>query len=277
MKKIRIILAPFIRILKNHSRQTVIKKSAVLITLIQLALLKRLFKSTKKVNISIGQFSLTSPDYATLSFLIKEKFVDEQYYFEELDEKPIIFDCGSSIGISVLYFKCMCPQAAVYAFEPNPAAFEFLKTNVKNNNLTNINCYNLALSATESDIDFFIPKENSFINAKTIKNHPDECETINVAARPLSAFLLPFAAVHLVKIDVEGSELAIMEDLKKEVLKRKIVKKYIIEYHTSIHPDLATLDNFLADFTNNGYLHKFINAERAETEVDKLIAFYLPG
>jgi FkbM family methyltransferase len=127
---------------------------------------------------------------------------------------------------------------------PNPAAFDFLKMNVINNNLTNIHCYNLALSFKEASIDLFIPKQNSFINSKTTKNDKIAYNQISVSAKPLSEFLLPFEEVHLVKIDVEGSELDIMEDLKKEVLKRKIVKKFIIEYHASIHPEKATLNNF---------------------------------
>jgi hypothetical protein len=66
-----------------------------------------------------------------------------------------------------------------------------------------------------------------------------------------------------------------MEDLKKEVLKRKIVKKFIIEYHASIHPEKATLNNFLTTFTSHGYLYKFIDGHNNKMEGDKLILAYL--
>jgi len=277
MKKIRIILGPFIKILQNHPKQISIKRNSILITLVQLALLKRFDQSTKKVNVRIGKFRLTSPDYATLSFLIKEKFVDEQYYFKETNLKPVIFDCGSSIGISVLYFKSLYPNSVIYSFEPNPTAFDFLKANVNNNNLTDIHCYNLALSSEKESIELFIPEKNSFINAKTLKNDSNQSNKVTVAAKPLSLFLLHFAEVDLVKIDVEGSELDIIEDLKQEVLKRKIVKKFIIEYHASIYPEKATFDYFLTNFANNGYLYKFITVNGNEPDADKLIVAYLPN
>ncbi len=275
MKKLLITLYPFIKLFKNHQKENVITRGSVFITLVKLAFLKRLNKSTGKVNVRIGRFLLTSPDYETLSFLIKEKFVDEQYYFKETNLKPVIFDCGSSIGISVLYFKCLYQGSEIYSFEPNPAAFGFLKMNVINNNLTNIHCYNLALSFEEDTIDLFIPKQNSFINSKATKIDVAKYDQISVSAKSLSEFLLPLQEVHLVKIDVEGSELDIIEDLKKEVLKRRIVKKFIIEYHVSIHPDKATLNNFLTTFTNHGYLYKFIDEYKNEVKGDKLILAYL--
>src|SRR5215212_5702620 len=271
MRRLIITLYPFIKLLRRHQKVSVIRRGSVFITLVKLAFFKRLNKSSRKVNVRMGKFLLTSPNYETLSFLIKEKFVDEQYYFKETNINPIIFDCGSSIGVSVLYFKCLYPGSEIYCFEPNPAAFDFLKMNVINNNLTNIHCYNLALSFKEASVDLFIPKCNAFINSKTTRNDIIAYNQISVSAKPLSDFLLPFKEVHLVKIDVEGSELDIMEDLKKEVLKRKIVKKFIVEYHASIHPEKAILNNFLTTFTNEGYLYKFTEGHNNKMEGDKLI------
>lgn len=275
MRRLIITLYPFIKLLKKPRKKSVIRRGSVFITLVKLAFFKRLNKSAKKVNVRMGKLLLTSPDFETLSFLIKEKFVDDQYYFEEKNAHPIIFDCGSSIGVSVVYFKCLYPESEIYCFEPNPAAFDFLEMNIMNNNLTNIHCYNLALSSKEDSIDLSIPKQNSFINSKTTKNDITTFNKISVSAKSLSEFLLPLKKVHLVKIDVEGAELDIIKDLKKEVLKRKIVKKFIIEYHTSIHPEKATLNNFLTTFTNEGYLYEFIDGHNNKMEGDKLIVAYL--
>lgn len=276
MKKLLIILHPFLKLVKGKVRQQILKRSNILITLIKIAFLKRLSKSKKKVSVKTGAFTLSSPDYNTLGFLLKEKFADEQYYFKETCDEPVIFDCGASIGISVLYFKCLYPDCEIYAFEPNPVAFDFLQENVNKNKLKNVHCYNLALSDKNGLIDFFIPQKNSLINAKTSQNDADQQERIRVQTKPLSDFLLTFTAVHLVKIDVEGSELEIMHDLNKEVLARKIVKRFIIEYHCSIHPDKKTIQNFLAYFTNNGYLYKVVAANKDASESDKLIVAWLP-
>ncbi len=110
MKKLLIILNPFIQLFKKSQKQKVIKRASVFIALAKLALFKRLHKSKKDVTVRIGKYIIASSDYDTLSFLLKEKFVDEQYYFKETNISPVIFDCGSSIGISVLYFKCLYPD-----------------------------------------------------------------------------------------------------------------------------------------------------------------------
>lgn len=275
LKKLHIISQPFIHLIKKSLKEKVVKKRDVFIALAQLALLKRFRQRAPEVKIRLHPFCILSPDYETLSFLIKEKFVFEQYHFEETAESPVIFDCGSSIGISVLYFKSLCPNSEIYSFEPYPAAFDFLQKNISLNNLHNVHCYNLALSFENDEIDFFIPEENSFINAKTSKNNTIGYTHLQVPAKPLSQFLLLFPVVHLVKIDVEGSELEILQDLKKEVLKRNIVKKFIIEYHCSIHSKEQTLNDFLSVFEDNGYKCKFIKERNNEIKSDKLIMAYL--
>jgi FkbM family methyltransferase len=275
MKDLLIILYPFIKLVKHDLKQKTIKKLSIFLALIKLALLKRSNKQSREVRVRMGPYTITSPDYATLSFLIKEKFVDEQYYFEQPHTRPVIFDCGSSIGISVLYFKSLYPSSEIYSFEPHPVAFNFLKSNVCNNNLTGVHCYNIALSGGEHSIDFFIPKQNSFINSKAYKDELLEYQTIKVPAKPLSEFLMQFEKVDLVKIDVEGSELDIFADLQKEVLKRKIVRKFIIEYHSQIHPAKPTLENFLTIFKVNGYEYKILNSDKNDDQADKLICVYL--
>jgi FkbM family methyltransferase len=275
MKNLLIILNPFLRILQKTKRQKGINRASVLVALVKLAVLKRLHKTTKEVTVKMGKYVLTSPDYNTLSFLIKEKFVDEQYFFKERSVKPVIFDCGSSIGISVLYFKCLHPGSEIYSFEPNPTAFSFLERNINRNRFNNVHAYNLALSSKKGAIDFFVSGENPFLNSKTSISHSSNYKQIKVPTKTLSQFLLAFPEVHLVKIDVEGSELELLDDLTKDVLKRKLVKKFIIEYHTSIHHDIAVLNTFISGFTKHGYSYSFLRGKQNEMHVDKLILFYL--
>lgn len=275
LEKLLITLDPFIKLGKTFNKKNIVKRRDIFIVLLKLALFKRFGQTRKEVTVRLPPFKVISPDYETLSFLVKEKFVYQQYYFEESNTSPIIFDCGSSIGISVLYFKNLYPGSVIYAFEPNPSAFYFLQHNVSSNNLTNTHCYNLALSNKKDTVDFFIPKERSFINAKTVQQDLTEFKVTRVSSVPLSEFLLTFSEVHVVKIDVEGSEVDIMEDLKMEVLKRKIVKKFIIEFHTGIHTKESTLHDFLATFTDSGYRWKFIKTQAKEKETDKLIMAYL--
>src|SRR4051812_23498352 len=49
---------------------------------------------------------------------LNEIFIDE-IYKTMLPENATIIDCGAHIGLSVIYFKKICPTAAIIAFEPD--------------------------------------------------------------------------------------------------------------------------------------------------------------
>lgn len=63
--------------------------------------------------------------------IIEEVFDDEEYRFSSQKDTPFIIDCGSHIGLSIMYFKKLFPEAEVLGFEPNPEDF------VSANNNTN--------------------------------------------------------------------------------------------------------------------------------------------
>jgi FkbM family methyltransferase len=43
------------------------------------------------------------------------------YYFRAATDSPVIFDCGASIGLVMLYFRTLYPGCMVEAFEPDPS------------------------------------------------------------------------------------------------------------------------------------------------------------
>ena len=53
-----------------------------------------------------------------LRYLFGEIFLQLSYACSFSTASPVIFDCGSNIGISVLFFKRIAPGARVVAFEP---------------------------------------------------------------------------------------------------------------------------------------------------------------
>jgi len=57
----------------------------------------------------------------------RDLFVEEMYRFDAGRSNPVVLDCGSNIGLSVLYFKSIYPDATIYAFEPDNSNFEILE------------------------------------------------------------------------------------------------------------------------------------------------------
>ena len=76
----------------------------------------------KQKKLPIGLINYKRP--YELLHTYRELFCKEMYQFNSLSDEPVILDCGSNIGLSVLYFKTIYPKAKVWAFEPDAANFE---------------------------------------------------------------------------------------------------------------------------------------------------------
>ncbi|NJO02692.1 MAG: FkbM family methyltransferase [Bacteroidia bacterium] len=76
----------------------------------------------------------------------KHVIMDRQIYrFTARQPKPYIIDGGANIGLSVLYFKQLYPQAHVVAFEPDPSLFEILQNNIHSFDLQEVTLVRKAL------------------------------------------------------------------------------------------------------------------------------------
>src|SRR5262245_35480521 len=60
-----------------------------------------------------GGWELTVPDCASFLSAFKEIFVERIYAFNAKHRKPYILDLGANIGLSVLFFKTLCPEAEI--------------------------------------------------------------------------------------------------------------------------------------------------------------------
>lgn len=240
------ILKPFIETL--FKRRIAISRWSLLKTLIRLAFLKRFFSAKKEVKVRLGTFVIHAPGYDEVSTLLKEKFADEEYYFSSENPKPVIIDGGANIGISVLYFKSLYPEAEIHCFEPYALSFEYLEKNVRVNNLKNVFLHRSALGAENGEILLFVP-DNNTINATVVKS--ETMSSVVVQSTSLSLFIQKLNHVDLLKLDVEGAEVDILTDLyhSGELANRR-VKTFIIEYHTAVN---GSEKSFCEMFTTCGY------------------------
>ena len=161
----------------------------------------------------------------------REEYIWQQYGFKSKTENPVIFDCGAEIGMSSLYFKSVYPKAKIFCFEPSPQAFKNLKKNLRG--FRDIKLVNKALVGRNVKyIDLYNSKKefshthNSSIYAN--RWNENDLKKIRVKTTKLSRFIK--SHIDLLKIDVEGAEDEIFEDLDKN-RKLKYVDKIIFEYH----------------------------------------------
>lgn len=245
------LLSPFFRLLAK--KETALPRMSIFKTLVNLAILKRRNRDRSPVKIKMDRFFLNGPDYSLLSFLIKEKFIDEEYHFQTSVTRPVIFDCGASIGMAMIYFKSLYPDAIIHCFEPNPGAMQLLKLNVDENNLKDVTLHESALTAEERSVLLTIPDEKSMLNAGLLAG-TEKSASIIVRGEKLSDYVSANEKVDLVKIDVEGSEYEIARELQRSgVLARRTIKQFIIEFHTRTLKDKISVEDFCSIFENAGY------------------------
>ena len=256
----------------NKFKGSFSEKFSVFFILNRLYIKGLLFKS-KTASDHFFNLKITGPNYFNLNYLFNEIFISNDYYFESSKKEPLIIDCGANIGVSVLYFKTLFPNAKILAFEPNPYAFQLLNNNIKDNNISNIELYNVALYNKETEISFFIRNNIGTLDGSANKSRGGETE-LKVRAKKLSHYLVNFQEIDLIKMDVEGAEINIINDLFESGYINK-AKEYIIEYHHNISGDNALLSSFLQKFEQNGFSYniKTSYSKKASFQ-DILICFY---
>ncbi len=223
-----------------------------------------------------SRYSFSGYNYFTLEYLFKEVFISNDYYFEAATNAPIIVDCGANIGMSILYFKKLYPEARITAFEANPHAFAMLKQNVESNHLEDVHLHNVALYDAETEISFFIGEDVGTLLG-SIKPERGGGNELKVRAARLSTYLADMDQVDLIKMDVEGAEVKIFADLLASGTITK-AREYIVEYHHNMDDNKSNLAGFLQLFESSGYSYNIkATYQRVDSFQDILIHFFKKG
>jgi FkbM family methyltransferase len=185
-----------------------------------------------------------------LRYLFHEIFVKGEYLFPTGNERPKIIDCGSNIGLSVLFFKRLYPQASIIAFEPDAETFSMLKRNVENNRLSDVVLHNCALSDREGEITFYKDAESSGSPLMSTCNERIIGTPTKVAATRLSPFVT--GTIDLLKVDVEGAEHSLMTDLATTG-RLALVRQIHLEYHHHIAGNTDRLSEMLRLLEDRGF------------------------
>ena len=240
-----------IRVLKRIKKLNLEKdiKGRISETYLKTFFLRR-FDRKKRVA-KVAGYHIKFCTFENLSFLFDEIFLNQEYCFVSKNKEPFIVDCGSNIGMSVLYFKIIHPKAEILAFEPDDEAFSCLKENVNVNRLDSISINRKALSNTEGKIDFYYEsgKPGSLIMS-TIPERIPKQEKKEAESGILSVYINK--EVDFLKMDVEGAELTIVEELANKG-KLKYINQMAIEYHHHVVKETDLFGKILRILEKTGF------------------------
>lgn len=164
-------------------------------------------------------------DAATFLHGYEEIFEQEIYKFNASTDEPNIIDCGSNIGLSVIYFKLLYPKAKIAAFEPDKNIAQTLKENIKSFELENIEVNEKAIWINNEGIEF--QQEGGF--SGRIPKPGDVLNIIKVPTKRLKDLLS--SKVDFLKMDIEGAEYSVIMDCVDNL---KNVENFFIEYHSHV-------------------------------------------
>jgi FkbM family methyltransferase len=196
-----------------------------------------------------------SPALDDFTGRIMEIFIQDAYVLKETKEPIQVLDCGANIGMALLYIKLRAPNAVVKCFEPNPEAQAVLKKNIGANSWgESVQVVPYALGLEEGTVDFFVhagrPTSSSgSILPEFVGTKGREANTFKVEIKKLSNYIE--GTIDFLKIDIEGGEFAVIEDLLQSG-KMALVKATQIEFHYHI-PLLRPLGDMLHPLEEAGF------------------------
>lgn len=189
----------------------------------------------------------------TLKPMLHEQFALNSYYFECEHDNPVIFDVGANIGDSLFYFKYLYPNAQIYCFEPVKSSFAMLQKNSRVNSFQDVSLFNEGLFDTDGEAEIVAGSDGSAFTLM-VKEESADSSTMNekIRLRQLSKRIpqLGIKKIDLVKIDIEGSETAVMRDVEPVL---NIVDRIIIEFHPVIDYPGNSCDTILNILKRNNF------------------------
>lgn len=159
-----------------------------------------------------------------------------------------VLDIGANIGLMTIPFsKMVGSNGKIYSFEPQSKIYYILCSNIVINNLNNVESRNLAVGDSNeflylSNIDY--SKSNNFGGISLSNNGEIKIPQIKLDD-------VPFEKLNLLKIDVEGMELKVLNGAQKTLNKHRPIM-----YIENDRPDKSEgLLNFLFSNEYDCYWH----------------------
>ena len=196
---------------------------------------------------------------------LREVWVQEVYACELPFEVGTVLDLGANIGLTSVWMACRQrlrhAQSAsfgplyVVAVEPVQANAAVAVKNFQANQVSgSVVC--AAVGQRTGVVSFLVRAESNLGKIVSVANHSDTISVPMVGIRELLE-QFPNGTVDLVKMDIEGSENAL---LSKHTDWLANVRALMIEWHDEITPSPPLIQNLLS----SGFHHRPMNAARQE-------------
>ena len=168
-------------------------------------------------------------------------------------EEVTIVDLGSNIGMSALYFLTHAPNSHVYLFEPVPTNVERLVANL-DPFLDRTTISQHAIGLVDGWADFVVEPTGRYGGLGVVG--PDTIRVqVSDANRVLSLIAAERRTIDVLKLDIEGMEVSVLQRLSSEVLSATKV------IYAEVFDDPISLDGYVR--RQQGAIARFERATRS--------------
>ncbi len=216
-------------------------------------------------------------------YVYQEIFVDESYLRHEIQlaDGDTVIDIGANIGLFSLFVMSRCQDPAIYAFEPSPRVFDLLRANcAAYGNPARVHAFNRGVAEKTGSAEFtfyehssvfssFHPDEredraaveavvrnvmeNELAGAGGVQDSDVQqltagrlrAETIECALTSVSDIIREngLTHIHLLKVDAEKSELAILRGIEEEHW--PLIDQIVMEVHDRSRAAVQSIEDQL--------------------------------
>jgi len=156
----------------------------------------------------------------------------------------IVLDIGANIGWHTISILLKRKGASVYSFEPIKSSFHYLKQNLKLNDLSSDNAYNIGFSDETKTVKFYYDVEFAMASSMANLREDEETVTEECEVKKLDDFVSSTPSLKradFIKCDVEGAELFVFkgatETIKKDkpIIFTEMLRKWAAKFN--YHPN----------------------------------------
>jgi len=208
---------------------------------------------------SLNGYKIRYTDLMSLYIEYKDIFRQRIYQFHSEINSPYIIDGGGCIGMSVLYFKSIYPEARIICFEPDLEIFKILQHNLTTNNVNDVTLINAGLAKEEGILSF---SPDNADGGRIIENDQGSMKIRTVR---LSEYLSE--PVDFLKLNIEGQELPVLQEVE-ESGKLRNIREMVIEYHGWPDED-QKLGELLVILDRNGFRYLIHDFDRETCSASK--------
>lgn len=152
-----------------------------------------------------------------------------------LEPGMVVIDIGAHVGYySLLAARQVGPTGKVYAFEPEPTNHELLQKNIALNGYHNIVPFKQAVSNLPGTTNLYLTALDNGRHSTYHQKH-QEIGSVEVETTTVDALLESegWPNIDLVKVDVEGAEMHVLEGMA-QLLQKPDELKLVIEFNPSL-------------------------------------------